>query len=149
MNDEFPVIIIVGHQTCSMFVLSVISALHHVQLFMDRILLLLVPVETEVDPHTASKVCSDSTRNEQVKTSVSVLLSSEEELLPACSNSSRESNCHDSPERVNPALPHRQRPTTSTKEALPSSLQIEALHVSTFALRPSLHIAVRRHFASV
>jgi len=50
--------------------LSVISALHHVPFFMDRIWLLLVPVETEVDPHTANKVCSDSTRNEQVKTSV-------------------------------------------------------------------------------
>jgi len=29
-----------------------------------------MPVQTEVDPHTANKVCSDSTRNEQVKKSV-------------------------------------------------------------------------------
>ena len=58
-----------GYQTCSILVLSVISALHHVPLFMGRIWLLLVPVETEVDLHTSSKVCSDSTRNEQVKTS--------------------------------------------------------------------------------
>jgi len=50
--------------------LSVISALHHVPFFMDRIWLLLVPIETEVDPHTANKVCNDSTRNEQVKKSV-------------------------------------------------------------------------------
>jgi len=42
-------------------------------LFMDRIWLLLVPVETEVDPHTANKVCSDSTRNEQVNTSVCLI----------------------------------------------------------------------------
>jgi len=73
MNDEFPVIIIVRFQKCSILVLSVISALHQVQLFMDRILLLLVPVETEVDPHTANKVCSDSTRNEQVKPSVCLI----------------------------------------------------------------------------
>jgi len=53
--------------------LSVISALHHVPLFMDRIWLLLVPIETEVDLHTANKVYSDSTRSEQVKT-VSVAL---------------------------------------------------------------------------
>jgi len=47
--------------------LSVISALHHVPLFMDRIWLLLVPVETEVDlqlPQTRCVLCSDSTRNE-------------------------------------------------------------------------------------
>jgi len=50
--------------------LSVISTLHHAPLFMDRIWLLLVPVETEVDLHTANKLCSDSTRNEQVKTGV-------------------------------------------------------------------------------
>ena len=39
----------------------------------DRIWYLLVPVETEVDPHTANKVRSDSTRNEQVKTSVCLI----------------------------------------------------------------------------
>jgi len=46
--------------------------LHHVPLFMDTICLLLVPVETEVDLRIlqTNKVCSDSTRNEQVKTSV-------------------------------------------------------------------------------
>jgi len=32
-----------------------------------------VPAETEVDPHIANKVCSDSTRNEQVKTSVCLI----------------------------------------------------------------------------
>jgi len=56
-----------------LLMLSVISTLHHVPLFMDRIWLLLVPVETVVDLHTAKKLCSDSTRNEQVKT-VSVVL---------------------------------------------------------------------------
>jgi len=50
--------------------LIVVSAFHHVPLFIDRIWLLLAPVETEVDRHTADKVCSASTRNEQVKTSV-------------------------------------------------------------------------------
>jgi len=70
MNDEFPLITIERYQTCSVFMLSFISALHHIPLFMDRIWLLLVPVETEVDVHTANKVCGDSTRNEQVKTSV-------------------------------------------------------------------------------
>jgi len=49
MNEEFPLIIIVRYQTCSILILSVISALHHVPLYMDRILLLLAPVETEVD----------------------------------------------------------------------------------------------------
>jgi len=73
MNDEFHANIIVRFQTCSVLMLSVISALHHVQLLMDRILLLLVPVETEVDPHTANKVCSDSTGNEQVKMSVCLI----------------------------------------------------------------------------
>jgi len=53
--------------------LIVISALQHVLLFIDRIWLLLVPVETEVDPHTAYQVRSDSTRNEQVKTSVCLI----------------------------------------------------------------------------
>ena len=71
MNDEFPLIIIERYQTCSILMLSFISALHRVPLFMDRIWLLLVPVETEVDLHSANKVCGDSTRNEQVKTSVS------------------------------------------------------------------------------
>jgi len=73
MNDEFPLIIIVRYQTCSILMLSVISALHHVPLILDRILLLLVPVETEVDPHAANKVCRNSTRNEQVKTSVCLI----------------------------------------------------------------------------
>jgi len=73
MNDEFSLIIIARYQTCPLLMLSVISALHHVPLFMDRIWLLLVPVEVEVDPHTANKVCSDSTRNEQVKTSVCLI----------------------------------------------------------------------------
>jgi len=61
MNEEFPLIFTVRYQTCSILMLSVISALHHVPLFMDRIWLLLVPVETEVDLHTANrshKVCS-------------------------------------------------------------------------------------------
>jgi len=46
MNDEFPLIVIVLNQTCSILMLSVISTLHHAPLFMDRIWLLLVPVET-------------------------------------------------------------------------------------------------------
>jgi len=75
MNGEFPLIIIVRYQTCSILMLIVISALQHVPLFIDIIWLLLVPVETEVDPHTANKMCSDSTRNEQVKTSVCLLSS--------------------------------------------------------------------------
>jgi len=37
---------------------------------MDRTWLLLVPLETEVHLHTANKVCSYSTGNEQIKTSV-------------------------------------------------------------------------------
>jgi len=37
---------------------------------MDRIWLLLVPVEIEIDLHTANKLCSDATRIEQVKTGV-------------------------------------------------------------------------------
>jgi len=49
MDDEFPLIIIERYQTCSILMLIVISALHHVPLFMDRIWLLLVPVDTEVD----------------------------------------------------------------------------------------------------
>jgi len=53
--------------------LSVLSTLHHAPLIVDRIWLSLVPVEIEVDLHTANKLCSDSTRNEQVKT-VSVVL---------------------------------------------------------------------------
>jgi len=41
----------------------------HVPLFMDRICLLVVPVDTEVDLQIlqTNKVCSDSTRNEQEK----------------------------------------------------------------------------------
>ena len=53
MNDEFPflqLIIIERYQTCLILMLSAVSALHHVPaLFMDRIWLLQVPVETEVD----------------------------------------------------------------------------------------------------
>jgi len=48
MNDEFPIIIIERYQTCSILMLSVTSALHHVPLFMDRICLLLVSVKTTV-----------------------------------------------------------------------------------------------------
>jgi len=73
MNGEIPLIVIVRYQTCSILMLIVVSALQHVPLFVDRIWLLLVSVETEVDPHTANKLCSDSTRNEQVKTSVCVI----------------------------------------------------------------------------
>ena len=52
MNDEFPLIIIARYQyqTRTILVLSIISALHHVPLFiMDTIWLLLMPVESEVD----------------------------------------------------------------------------------------------------
>ena len=70
MNDEFPLIVIVRYQTCSILMLSVVSTLHHAPLFMDRIWLLLVPVETEVDLPTANKLSSDSTPNEQVKMGV-------------------------------------------------------------------------------
>jgi len=49
MNDGFPLIIIESHQTCSILMVSVVSAFHHVPLFVDRIWMLLVPVETEVD----------------------------------------------------------------------------------------------------
>ena len=69
MNDEFPLIIIVPYQTCSILMLIVISVLQHVPLFIDRIWLLLMSLETEVGPHTTNKACSDSTRNEQLKTS--------------------------------------------------------------------------------
>jgi len=44
MNDEFPLIVIEHYQTC-----SILSALHHIPLFMDKIWLLLVPVEADVD----------------------------------------------------------------------------------------------------
>jgi len=48
MNDELPLIIIIErYHMCSLLMLSVISAFHHVSLFMDRIWLLLVRVETE------------------------------------------------------------------------------------------------------
>jgi len=53
--------------------LSVISVLHHVPLFMDRIWLLQAAVETNVDlqlPQTRCVVNSDSTRIVQFKTSV-------------------------------------------------------------------------------
>jgi len=40
MNDEFPLIIIVGYQACSILMLIVISVLQHVPLFIDRIWLL-------------------------------------------------------------------------------------------------------------
>jgi len=49
MNAEFPLITIECYQTCSNLMLSVLSALHHVPLFMDSIRLLVVPVETDVD----------------------------------------------------------------------------------------------------
>jgi len=49
MNDEFPLIIVERYQTCLILMLNVISALHLVPLFMDRIWLLQVAVETEVD----------------------------------------------------------------------------------------------------
>ena len=68
MNDEFP-LGVDRNQTYSILMLSVISTLHHVPLFMDRMWLLLVPVEIKVDQHTANKVCGDSTRNDEVKTS--------------------------------------------------------------------------------
>jgi len=48
-NDFLLVIIIIRYQTCSILMLSVVSAFHYVPLFMDRIWLLLVPVETDVD----------------------------------------------------------------------------------------------------
>jgi len=75
MNDEFLLIVIERCQTCPILMLSGISALHaecrrvwhhHVPFFMDRICLLLVPVEIEVDLQIlqTNKVCSDSTRNE-------------------------------------------------------------------------------------
>ena len=81
MNDEFPLTIIERCQTCSILMLNGISALHpewqrvwlhHIPFFMDRICLLLVPVETEVYLQIlqTNKVCSDSTHNDQVKTSV-------------------------------------------------------------------------------
>jgi len=70
MNDEFPLTVIVRYQTCSILMLSVISALHHAPLFMDRIWLLLVPVVTEVDLPTANKLSSDLPRNEQVRMGV-------------------------------------------------------------------------------
>jgi len=34
MNDEFPLIIMERYQTCSILMLSVVSAFHHVPLFM-------------------------------------------------------------------------------------------------------------------
>jgi len=53
MNDEFPLIIIERYQACSIHMLTVISALHHVPFFMDRIWLLLVAVKTD-----APQLCS-------------------------------------------------------------------------------------------
>ena len=49
MNDDFPLIIMERYQTCSILMLSVISVFHHVLLYMNRIWLLVMPVETEVD----------------------------------------------------------------------------------------------------
>jgi len=46
------------HQTCSIFMLSVISALHHVPHFMDIIWLFLVAVETEVDLQLLQTRCA-------------------------------------------------------------------------------------------
>jgi len=60
MNADFSLIIIIiieRYQTCSILMLSVISALHHVLLFMDRIWLLVVPVETEVDLQLLQTKC--------------------------------------------------------------------------------------------
>jgi len=48
MNDEFLLIIIERYQTCSILMLSVICALHHVPLLMERTWLLLVPFKTAV-----------------------------------------------------------------------------------------------------
>jgi len=49
MNDDFPLIIMERYQTCSILMLSVISAFHHVLLYMNRIWMLVMTVETEVD----------------------------------------------------------------------------------------------------
>jgi len=49
MNDKFPQVSIERYQTCSILMLNVTSALHHVPLSMVRICLLVAPVETEVD----------------------------------------------------------------------------------------------------
>jgi len=46
------------YQTCSVLMLSVISALHHVPLFMDRMWLLVAPVETEVDLQLLQTSCA-------------------------------------------------------------------------------------------
>jgi len=54
-------------------VLSVIPALHHVLLFMDGTCFLLVPVKTAIDPQLLQTRCSDSTCNEQIKTSVCLI----------------------------------------------------------------------------
>jgi len=48
MNDEFLRIIIERYQTCSILMLSVISARHHVPLLWILFCCYLVPVETEV-----------------------------------------------------------------------------------------------------
>ena len=48
--------------------LSVISALQNVPIFVDRIWLLLVPVvKAEVGVHTTNKVFNDPTCNEEVR----------------------------------------------------------------------------------
>jgi len=57
MNDEFPLIVIERYQTCSVLLLSVISAIHYVSLFMDRIWLLPVPVETVGDLQLLQTKC--------------------------------------------------------------------------------------------
>ena len=73
MNNEFPLLVIERYQTCSILTLSVISTLHRVPLFMDRIwlLLLLVPFETEVDQNLLqTRRMVIQLAKEQVKTSV-------------------------------------------------------------------------------
>jgi len=70
MKDAFPLIIIEPHQTFSIPMLSVISALHHVPLFIDGFGCATVPVETEVDLQLLQTRCvvdSDSIRDERVK----------------------------------------------------------------------------------
>jgi len=57
MNDEFLLFIIECYQMCSILMLSIISVLHHVPLSVDRIWLLLVTFETEVDQKLLQTRC--------------------------------------------------------------------------------------------
>jgi len=59
---------VIKRAQCSCY--GVISALHHVPLFMDVTWLLLLPVKNVVATAIANKVCSDSNRNKQVEMSV-------------------------------------------------------------------------------